>query len=97
VNNIEVLPPSPMDDQLRHALYRAIYGDPGLSRTHSGVPSIHIIVKNGNVTLEALSTAKPTRISRACEPIKFPRFLGKEQFGRRGLDHVILRARGAVY
>src|SRR5690349_1077315 len=26
-NNIEVLPLSPMDDQLRHALYRAIYGD----------------------------------------------------------------------
>src|ERR1700693_820761 len=26
-NNIEVLPPSGMDDQLRHALYRAIYGD----------------------------------------------------------------------
>src|ERR1700676_4523700 len=27
VNNIEVLPPSPMDDQLRRALYRAIYGE----------------------------------------------------------------------
>jgi hyperosmotically inducible protein len=53
VNNIEVLPPSPMDDQLRRALYRAIYGDPGLSRySIQAVPSIHIIVKNGNVTLE---------------------------------------------
>src|SRR5467141_2381187 len=53
VNNIEVLPPSPMDDQLRRALYRAIYGDPGLSRySVQAVPSIHIIVKNGNVTLE---------------------------------------------
>jgi len=31
-NNIEVLPPSPMDDQLRRALYRAIYGDPQLSK-----------------------------------------------------------------
>ena len=55
VNNIEVLPPSPMDDQLRHALYRAIYGDPGLSRySIQAVPSIHIIVKNGNVTLEGV-------------------------------------------
>jgi hyperosmotically inducible protein len=55
VNNIEVLPPSPMDDQLRHVLYRAIYGDPGLSRySIQAVPSIHIIVKNGNVTLEGV-------------------------------------------
>ena len=53
VNNIEVLPPSPMDDQLRRAIYRAIYGEAGLSRyAEQAVPSIHIIVKNGNVTLE---------------------------------------------
>src|SRR5207249_12109363 len=32
VNNIEVLPVSPMDDQLRRALFRAIYSDPGLQR-----------------------------------------------------------------
>ncbi len=55
VNNIEVLPPSPMDDQLRRALFRAIYGDAGLSRySVQAVPSIHIIVKNGNVTLEGV-------------------------------------------
>jgi hyperosmotically inducible protein len=55
VNNIEVLPPSPMDDQLRRAVYRAIYGDSGLSRySIQAVPSIHIIVKNGNVTLEGV-------------------------------------------
>jgi hyperosmotically inducible periplasmic protein len=55
VNNIEALPPSPMDDQLRRALYRAIYGDPTLSRYgFAAVASIHIIVKNGNVTLEGL-------------------------------------------
>ena len=55
VNNIEVLPPAPMDDQLRRALYRAIYGDPSLSRYgFSAVASIHIIVKNGNVTLEGV-------------------------------------------
>jgi len=52
VNNIEVLPPSPMDDQIRRAVYRAIFSEPGLSRyAESAVPSIHIIVKNGNVTL----------------------------------------------
>ena len=52
VNNIEVLPTSPMDDQIRRAVYRAVYGETGLSRYGlSAVPSIHIIVKNGNVTL----------------------------------------------
>jgi hyperosmotically inducible protein len=52
VNNIEVLPPSPMDDQIRRAVYRAIFGDPALSRyAESAVPSIHVIVKNGHVTL----------------------------------------------
>jgi hyperosmotically inducible protein len=52
-NEIEVLPLSPMDDSIRRAVYQAIYGDPGLSRySFQAVPSIHIIVKNGNVTLE---------------------------------------------
>jgi hyperosmotically inducible protein len=54
-NNIEVLPTSPMDDQLRHALYRAIYGDPSLNKySWSSVASIHIIVKNGHVSLEGV-------------------------------------------
>jgi hyperosmotically inducible protein len=54
-NNIEVLPPSPMDDQIRRAVFRAIYSEPQLSRyAESAVPSIHIIVKNGNVTLEGV-------------------------------------------
>jgi hyperosmotically inducible periplasmic protein len=54
-NNIEVLPPSPMDDQLRHALYRAIYGDTVLSKYGwSSMPSIHIIVKNGRAGLEGV-------------------------------------------
>src|SRR5438270_12995654 len=49
-NNIEVLPPAPMDDQLRRALYRAIYGDPTLSKYGwSSMPSIHIILKSGHV------------------------------------------------
>lgn len=52
VNKIEVLPLSPNDDQLRLATYRAIYGKPGLDRyALRAVPPIHIIVKNGNITL----------------------------------------------
>ncbi|SRR5579883_1051374 len=52
INNIEVLPVSTMDDQIRIAVYRAIYGFPSLERyALQAIPSIHIIVKNGNVTL----------------------------------------------
>ncbi|MGI8741757.1 MAG: BON domain-containing protein [Bryobacteraceae bacterium] len=56
VNNIEVLPLSPMDDQIRRAEYRVIYGDPTLSTRYGfrALPSIHIIVRNGHVTLEGV-------------------------------------------
>jgi hyperosmotically inducible periplasmic protein len=54
-NQIEVLPVSPMDDRTRRAAYRAIYGDPAFTRYgFQAVPSIHIIVKNGNITLEGV-------------------------------------------
>ena len=54
-NQIEVLPLSNFDNQIRLNTYRAIYGYPSLSRYVLGVvPSIHIIVKNGNVTLAGL-------------------------------------------
>jgi hyperosmotically inducible protein len=54
-NEIEVLPLSPEDDRIRIAEFRAIYGDPALNRyAHQSVPPIHIIVKNGNVTLEGV-------------------------------------------
>ena len=52
-NQIEVMPLSPNDDQIRIAAYRAIYSKPNLQRYQMGaVPPIHIIVKNGDVTLE---------------------------------------------
>jgi hyperosmotically inducible protein len=42
-----------MDDQIRHAAFRAIYGSPQLSKySWQSVQSIHIIVNNGNITLE---------------------------------------------
>ena len=55
-NNIEVLPLSPNDDQIRRAQYRAIFGDPALSDRYGfrAIPSIHIIVRNGQVTLEGV-------------------------------------------
>jgi hyperosmotically inducible protein len=52
-NQIQVLPTSPMDDQIRMATYRAIYGNSVLSPySLRAVPPIHIIVNNGHVTLE---------------------------------------------
>ena len=55
-NQIEVLPPSSMDDGLRVQLYRAIYGFPSLQKYALGVQQpIRIIVKNGKVTLEGVA------------------------------------------
>ncbi len=56
VNNIEVLPLSSMDDQLRIALYRRIYNfdSPLFRYATSSVPPIHIIAKNGHVTLKGI-------------------------------------------
>jgi len=56
IDNIEVLPLSPMDDELRVALYRAIYrfDSPLFRYGTQSVPPIHIIVKNGHVTLKGV-------------------------------------------
>ena len=55
VNKIEVLPLSSYDDEIRLATYRAIYGSTTLNRyALQSVPPIHIVVKNGTVTLEGV-------------------------------------------
>jgi hyperosmotically inducible protein len=52
-DQIKVLPLSSMDDQIRRTEYRAIYSLPGLDMyAMRAVPSIHIIVESGHVTLE---------------------------------------------
>jgi hyperosmotically inducible protein len=61
-NQIEVLPPSPNDDQIRRAEFHAIYGQPSLQRYAEGsVQQIHIIVKNGHVTLEGFVGSQADR------------------------------------
>jgi hyperosmotically inducible protein len=51
-NEIETLPLSSFDNQIRLNTYRAIYGYGPLQRYGGGSQaSIHIIVKNGNITL----------------------------------------------
>jgi hyperosmotically inducible protein len=56
IDKIEVLPLSPMDDQLRIALYRAIYkfDSPLFRYGTQSIPPIHIIVKNGHATLKGV-------------------------------------------
>lgn len=62
VNRIEVLPVSPYDDRLRRAVFRAIYSDTALQRyALPAVPSIHIIVKGGRVTLEGVTANEADR------------------------------------
>ncbi len=59
VNKIEVLPLSGFDNRIRLSVYRAIYRQPGLDRLAlQAVPPIHIIVKNGAVTLEGVVANK---------------------------------------
>lgn len=60
VNQIEVLPNSPSDDRLRLALYRQIYGfnSPLFRYATQSVPSIHIIVNRGHVTLKGVAANK---------------------------------------
>jgi hyperosmotically inducible periplasmic protein len=64
-NQIEVLPPSPMDGRLRRILYRKIYSQPSLQKYEvRSVPPIHIIVKNAHVTLEGVvATAMDKQIA----------------------------------
>jgi len=55
VDNIRVLPLSPFDNQTRRAVYRAVFGYAGLYRYAMGaIPSIHIIVDNGHVSLRGV-------------------------------------------
>ncbi|HLH06544.1 MAG TPA: BON domain-containing protein [Terriglobales bacterium] len=68
-NQIEVLPVSPNDDRIRLATYRAIYSKAPLQRYQLGaVPPIHIIVKNGNITLEGVVANEGDKTWQASPP-----------------------------
>ena len=62
-NQIEVLPVSIYDDELRRKVARAIYGNSAFWR-YAAMPNppIHIIVENGRVTLTGVV---PTNVERA--------------------------------
>ena len=51
-NRIELLPVSFEDDRIRLALYQSIFSHPTMTGyAMQAVPPVHILVKNGNVTL----------------------------------------------
>lgn len=53
INNIELLPPSPLDTRVRQQAYETLSRTGGLSRYFwEAAPSIHIIVKNQRITLK---------------------------------------------
>jgi len=59
INQIEVLPVSSFDDTIRARTYRAVFRSGGLYRYAMGAnPSLHIVVKNGHVTLEGVVSRK---------------------------------------
>jgi len=63
VNEIEVLPVSLFDDQLRVSIARAIYSHPALSNYGLGPnPSIHVIVERGRVTLDGVVRSEQDRL-----------------------------------
>ena len=62
-NQLEVLPVSQFDDSLRIAIARAIFNDPYfIQYANQPIPPIHIIVKNGNVTLEGVVATELDRV-----------------------------------
>ena len=62
VNEIEVLPLSSFDDEIRYRTVREIQGTAGLYRYLLGAnPSLHIVVNRGHVTLEGVVSDETDR------------------------------------
>jgi hyperosmotically inducible protein len=62
-NQINVLPVSPFDDELRYRLARAIYGNPAFWHYAAMAnPPIHIVVENGRVTLTGVVNSNVERM-----------------------------------
>lgn len=59
INQIEVLPVSGFDDSIRARAYGAVFRSGSLYRYAMGTnPSIHIVVRNGHVTLEGVVSSQ---------------------------------------
>jgi hyperosmotically inducible protein len=60
INQIEVLPLSSNDDRLRRAVYRELFNfnSPLFRYGQQAVPPIHIIIRNGRLTLKGVVASK---------------------------------------
>jgi hyperosmotically inducible protein len=62
INNITVDPPAPFDREIREQVYRKLNNTGGLSQYFwEAAPSIHIIVRNSNVTLKGFVDSQGDR------------------------------------
>jgi hyperosmotically inducible protein len=62
-NEVGVLPVSPFDDELRHRVARAIYGNPSFwNYAAMANPPIHIVVEGGHVTLAGVVNSNVERM-----------------------------------
>jgi osmotically-inducible protein OsmY len=79
-DRIHVLPLSPMDDQVRYRVARAIYSDPTFTN-YATVPTrpIHIVVENGHVTLTGVVANEFDRRIAEMRARQFPAFSVKNQ------------------
>jgi osmotically-inducible protein OsmY len=82
VNQIETLPASMMDDDLRYRVAAAIYNSPMFSRYASvRTAPIHVIVRRGHVTLTGLVGSE---VERAAAEM-----LAREAFGVMGVENQV--------
>src|SRR6202000_3295022 len=92
VDNLEVAPVSPMDDRIRVAEARAIYGYPSLNRyALDPAKTIRITVVNGHVTLNGVVDSKADRDTAGIRangvPGVFSVTNNLEVAGKRGQRH----------
>lgn len=73
VNNIQVLPPAPFDEQLRRQVYAQLVRSGGLSQYFwQAAPSIHIIVLHQNITLKGYVDSKGDKYLAAITAREIP-------------------------
>ena len=83
-NQIEVLPASKSDDELRAGIANAIYGNSAFSRYANQVnPPIHIVVERGRVTLEGVVNNNVDRVLAYSIASMFPGVFGEERVADR--------------
>jgi osmotically-inducible protein OsmY len=82
VNRIEVLPASGFDDEIRYAVAARIYNNAAFTQyAIQSKPSVHIIVKNGHVTLTGMVNSEMDR--------RLAQMLAHEVFGVLGVDNAL--------